>query len=135
MFSAVSLGQPTEPSPLYVHFGTAWRDSVKRLLSAKIHLGEPVFAGGSDYLQLTGEVVQKGTNLVADLMGSTGGESDVYRVAVTLEKPVFAQGGGASGGTGGPSKWFCVSTNSDCAPLLKKIQALDIGRPHTEPEK
>ena len=38
--AAVALGQTNTPVPLYVHFGLESSDSTKRLLSARIHLGE-----------------------------------------------------------------------------------------------
>jgi len=126
--ATISPAQPDDSITLYVHFGTAWGDSSNRLLSTQVRLGEPIFVEGSDYWKLTGRVERQGTNLVANLVGSTGGESDHYKGSVTLEKPFFAQGGGASGFVGEP-RWFCVSTNSDCGPLLRTIKGMAIGRP------
>jgi hypothetical protein len=57
---------------------------------------------------------------VADLQGSTGSQSQFYKGVVTLEKPFYAQGGGASGGV--VPLWFAVSTNSDCKPLLESLE-------------
>jgi hypothetical protein len=71
-FAALSLGQTNAPATLYVHFGFESSDSTKRLLSARIRLGEAIFVGGDDYWKLTGSIERRGTNLVADLNGSTG---------------------------------------------------------------
>ena len=110
---------PANAAPmLYVHFGTEG----DRFLSTRVHLGEAIFAGGRDYFELKGQIERRGTNLVADLVGSTGQQSQFYRGNVTLEKPVFAQGGAASGGAG-PPFWFVLSTNQDCQPFVERIKA------------
>jgi hypothetical protein len=103
---------------LYVHFGAEGG----RFLSARIHLGEAIFVGGRDYLELKGHIEQHGTNLVADLVGSTGQQSQFYRGNVTFEEPVFAQGGAFSGGAG-PPYWFVISTNWDCQTIAERIKA------------
>ena len=103
-------GQTNSLPALYVHFGAGGGDSTKRLLSTRVHLGEDIFAGGDDYWKLTGHIEQRGTNLVAELEGNTGHEGEFYRGNMTLEQPVFPQGGAASGFVGAP-RWFAVSTN------------------------
>jgi hypothetical protein len=108
--------------PLYVHFGVASRDPANRLLSARINLGEGFFVGGDDFDELKGHIEQRGTNLVADLMGSTGQQGQFYRGDMTLEKPFFGQGGVASGGMG--VVWFAISTNSDCETILEHVNAV-----------
>jgi hypothetical protein len=120
VFAALSLGQANAPATLYVHFGYENSDSTKRLLSARIRLGEAIFVGGDDYWKLTGSIERRGTNLVADLNGSTGSQSQFYRGIVKLETPLFAQGGAASGGV--VPLWFAVSTNSDCSPILASLE-------------
>jgi len=119
-FAAASLGQTNTTATLYVHFGFESSDSTKRLLSTRIHLGEPIFVGGEDYWTLTGSIERRGTNFVADLRGSTGSQSQFYKGMVTLEKPFYAQGGGASGGV--VPLWFAISTNSDSKPLLESLK-------------
>jgi hypothetical protein len=115
-----SWGQTNTPTPLYVHFGYESSDSTKRLLSAQIRLGEAIFVGGDDYWKLTGSIERRGTNLVADLHGSTGSQSQFYKGVVKLETPFYGQGGAASGGV--MPLWFAVSTNSDCKPLLESLE-------------
>jgi hypothetical protein len=117
----MAAGQ-TNLLPLYVHFGFEDGDSARRLLSGRIHLDEAIFVGGDDYLDLKGRIELHGTNLIADLMGSTGQQSQFYRGSVTLEKTLFAQGGAASGGAG-PPYWFVVSTNLDCRAILEHVNA------------
>lgn len=119
-FAASSLGQSTMPASLFVHFGYESSDSSKRLLTARIHLEETIFIAGDDHWKLAGRIEQRGTNLVADLNGSTGSQGQFYRGVVELEKPVFGQGGAAGGGV--VPLWFAVSTNSDCESLLKSLQ-------------
>jgi hypothetical protein len=109
--------------PLYVHYGFVGNDSAHRFLSARIHLDEAVFAGSGDYLELKGQVERHGTNLVADLVGSTGQQSQFYQGNMTLEKPFFSQGGVASGGAG-PPFWFVISTNWDCRAILIGVNAV-----------
>lgn len=125
--------QPNLP-PLYLFWGSYDRGSACRFLSAQIHLNEPVLVGGHDFLELSGHIEPRGSNLVADLVGSTGGQSQVYRGNVTLEKPFFAQGGAASGGAG-PPYWFVVSTNWDCKTVLQHVNAVKgiIGQPFYQP--
>jgi hypothetical protein len=115
-----SPGQTNTSAQLYIHFGFESFDSTKRLLSARIHLGEAIFVGGDDYWKLTGHVERHGTNLMADLIGNTGSQIQFYKGEVRLEKPFFAQGGGASGGV--VPLWFAVSTNSDCSPILENLE-------------
>jgi hypothetical protein len=79
--------------------------------------------GGHEYMELTGQVKWRGTNIVADLMGSTGQQSQFYRGMMTLEKPFFAQGGAASGGAG-PASWFVISINPDCGTVLKHLDVV-----------
>ena len=112
-----AFGQTNISPNLYVHFGAQW----KRLVSARVHLHEAIYAGADDYLELTGQIDQRGTNLVADLLGSTGQQSQFYQGAVTLEKPFFAQGGAASGGAGG-GFWFVVTTNKDSRPFVERVK-------------
>lgn len=119
---STAVGQTNISSALYVHFGVGDGDSTKRFLSARIHLGEAIYVGGDDYLELKGHVEQRGTNLVADLVGSTGQQSQFYQGNVTLEKPFFAQGGAASGGAG-PPYWFVVSTNLNCRAIVERVNA------------
>ena len=126
------IGCSTAPSPIsgrtnrllpfYVHYGFVGNDSAHRFLSARIHLDEAVFVGSDDYLELKGQVERHGTNLVADLVGSTGQQSQFYQGNMTLEKPFFSQGGAASGGAG-PPFWFVISTNWDCRAVLKGVNA------------
>jgi hypothetical protein len=61
--------------------------------------------------------------LLADLIGSTGQQGQFYRGAITLETPVFAQGGAGSGGAG-PRYWFLLATNGDCRRVLERVNAL-----------
>ena len=73
---------------------------------------------------MTGHIEQSGTNIVADLMGSTGSESQFYRGNMTLENPFFARGGAASGGAGRSGLiWFAISTNSNSQPIVDRINA------------
>jgi len=116
------LGQTNASPTFYMHFGTESADSTKRLLSARIHLGEAIFVAGDDYWKLTGRIARRGTNLVADLMGDIGSQSQFYKGELSLEKPVFAQGGAASGGV--VPIWFAVSTNSDSKPILESLEKL-----------
>jgi hypothetical protein len=113
--------EQTNTLPLYVHFGFESGGSAKRFLSAQIRIGEPIFIGGDDYLELKGKVERQGTNFVADLIGDTGQESQFYRGNIEIEKPFFGQGGAASGGMG--LMWFIVSTNSDSRPILNYVNA------------
>jgi hypothetical protein len=119
---STTVGQTNTLPNLYVHFGVASRDPANRLLSARINLGEAFFVGGDDFDELKGHIEQRGTNLVADLMGSTGQEGQFYRGNMTLEKPFFGQGGAASGGMG--VMWFAISTNSDCETILEHVNAV-----------
>jgi hypothetical protein len=112
-----------EEDKLYVYYGFVGNDSAHRFLSTQIHLDEAVFVGSGDYLELKGQVERHGTNLVADLVGSTGQQSQFYQGNMTLEKPFFAQGGAASGGAG-PQFWFVISTNWDCRTILKGVNAV-----------
>lgn len=113
----------TDLLPLYVHYGFVGNDSAQRFLSARIHLDEAILVGGDDFLELKGQVERNGTNLVANLVGSTGPQSQFYQGNMTLEKPFFAQGGAASGGAG-PPFWFVISTNWDCRAVLKNVNAV-----------
>lgn len=115
-----SWGQTNTPTPLHVHFGYESSDSTKRLLSVRIRLGEAIFVGGDDYWKLTGSIERRDTNLVADLHGSIGSQSQFYKGVVKLETPFYGQGGAASGGV--MPLWFAVSTNSDCKPLLESLE-------------
>ena len=74
-------------------------------------------------MNLTGRVEGRGTNLIADLEGSTGQQSQVYRGSMVLEKPFYAQGGAASGGAG-PRYWFLLTTNWDCRSVLEHVNAV-----------
>jgi hypothetical protein len=116
-----AVGQ-TDLLPLYLHYGFVGHDSAHRFLSARIYLDEAVVVGSEDYLELKGQVGQHGTNLVADLIGNTGQQSQFYKGNMALEKPFFAQGGAASGGAG-PPFWFVISTNWDCRAILKSVNA------------
>ena len=121
---------------LYVHFGYETYDKrpdsirIHRLLSGRIHPGETIFLAGDDYVEhsgsipakLSGSIELRGTNLVADLLGSTGGQSQFYRGVLKLESPSFGQGGAASGGV--LPLWFAVSTNSDCGPILENLKKM-----------
>jgi hypothetical protein len=107
-------------SPLYIYWGSDDGGSANRFLSAQIHLDESIFVGGDDFLELRGNIERRGTNLFADLMGSTGQQSQFYRGNMTLEKPFLAQGGAASGGAG-PRFWFLISTNLDCRTVLEHV--------------
>jgi hypothetical protein len=122
MFAAAiaSLGQTNTSAPLYVHIGIESSDSTKRLLSCRIHLGQAIYAGGDDYWKLTGHIERRGTNLVSDLMGDIGAQSQYYRGELKFEQPIFAQGGAASGGV--VPMWFALSTNSDFKPLLQILE-------------
>jgi hypothetical protein len=113
----------TNLPPLYIYWGSEDGGSANRFLSAQIHLGEELFVGGNDFLDLRGHIERRGTNLIADLMGSTGQQSQFYRGNMTLEKPFFAQGGAASGGVG-PRNWFLISTNLDCITVLEHVNAV-----------
>ena len=119
-FAAVSLAQTNTTATLYVHFGYESSDSTRRLLSARIHLGEPIFVAGEEHWELMGSIERHGTNLVADLRGNTGSQDQFYKGVVTLEKPFYAQGGAASGGV--VPLWFAISTNSDSKPLLESLK-------------
>jgi hypothetical protein len=113
----------TDSLPLYIYWGSENSGSASRFLSAQIHLDEEIVVGGDDFLDLRGQIERRGTNLVADLMGSTGQQSQIYRGNITLERPFFAQGGAFSGGAG-PSYWFFVSTNLDCRTILEHVNAI-----------
>ena len=75
------------------------------------------------FLDLRGNIERRGTNLIADLMGSTGQQSQIYRGNMTLEKPFFVQGGAASGGAG-PRFWFLISTNLNCRTVLEHVNGV-----------
>lgn len=124
----------TNLPPLYLFWGSYDRGSADRFLSAQIHLNEAVLVGGHDFLELRGRIERRGSNLVADLVGSTGGQSQLYRGNMTLERPCFAQGGTASGGAG-PPYWFVVSTNWDCKTVLQHVNAVNgvTGQPSYHP--
>ena len=119
----ITASEQTNTSPLYLHFGSDDGGFATRFLSARIHLDEQIIVGGDDFVSLEGNIEQRGANLVADVMGSTGQQSQFYRGNVKLEKPFFAQGGAASGGAG-PPFWFLISTNSDCETILKRVNAV-----------
>jgi hypothetical protein len=110
----------TKPSAVYVYWGSNDSGSANRFLSAPLHFDEEILIGGDDFLQLRGHIQRCGTNLVADLMGSTGQQSQWYRGHMALEKPFFTQGAAASGGAG-PFFWFMISTNLDCRPVLEHV--------------
>ncbi len=113
----------TNPPPFYLFWGAEDGSSAYRFLSARIRLNEEIRLGGDYFLDLTGHVKECGTNLVADLLGSTGQQGQLYRGAMTLEKPVFAQGGAFSGGFG-PRYWFLLATNDDCRRVLERVNAV-----------
>lgn len=117
-----SAARQADLLPLYVHYGFVGNNSAHRFLSARIYLDEAIVVGSEDYLELKGQVERHGTNLVADLIGNTGQQSQFYKGNMTLEKPFFAQGGAASGGAG-PPFWFVISTNWDCRVILKSVNA------------
>ena len=112
--------EKTSALPLYVHFGTD-DNSLERLLSAQIHIGEFFFVGGDGYWELKGRIDRRNAKLVADLTGGTGGGSQFYQGDVVLEKPFFGQGGAFSGGV--DLIWFVVSTNSDSHAILGRVDA------------
>jgi len=85
-------------------------------------LGEAIFVGGDNYWKLTGHIERRGANLVADLMGDIGSQSQSYKGEVTLEKPFFGQRGAASGGV--VPIWFAVSTNSDSKRILDSLEKM-----------
>jgi hypothetical protein len=114
------FGQTNSMPALYVHFGVETTTLPKRLLSARIHLGEGIFVSGEDYWKLTGHIDKRGTNIVADLLGDTGSQSQFYRGTVMLEEPFYGQGGAASGGV--TPIWFVVSTNADSKPILERVK-------------
>lgn len=124
----------TKLPTLYLFWGAYDRGSAYRFLSAQIHLNEDILVGGDDFLELSGHIERRGTNLVADLLGSTGPQAQVYRGSMTLEKPFFAQGGAASGGAG-PPFWFLVSTNWNCRTVLEHVNAVQglTGQPFSHP--
>lgn len=105
-----ATSRQTDMPPLYLYWGSETYNSVSRFLSARIHLDENIHVGGNDFLDLKGRIEQRGTNLVADLVGSTGQQAQFYRGNMVLEKPFYSQGGAASGGAG-PPFWFLLSTN------------------------
>jgi hypothetical protein len=109
--------------PLYLFWGAEDGHSAYRFLSARIHLDQPFCVGGNNFMNLTGRVEGRGTNLIADLEGSTGQQSQVYRGSMMLEKPFYAQGGAASGGAG-PRYWFLLTTNWDCRSVLERVNAV-----------
>lgn len=118
---AVSVRAQTNNPRLYLHFGIGHGDP-QRLLSSEVFLDQPVFVAGSDHWQLRGRLRQSTNGLIAELMGSTGPQSGCYKGAVTLEKPVFSQGGASSGGA--TAMWFGLSTNSDCRPLVEHVKVI-----------
>ena len=103
---------------LFVHFGVGYGDA-KRLLSAQVHLGEPFLVAGDDYWQLTGRIDKRGSEIVANLMGSTGGQGGRYQGVMKLEEPFGSQGGISSGGA--TYMWFGISTNSDATHLVGRV--------------
>ncbi len=121
-YRASAIGQ-TNAMSFYLYFGSEDGGSANRFLSARIHLDEEIFVGGDDFLELKGHIEKRGTNFIADLMGSTGQQGQFYRGNMTLEKPFFAQGGVASGGAG-PPFWFLISTNSDCRTISERVNAV-----------
>lgn len=116
-------GREGHSPPLYLFWGAEDGKSAYRFLSARVHLDQPICVGGDDFLDVTGRVESHGTNLIADLVGSTGQQSQVYRGSMTLETPCFAQGGAASGGAG-PPYWFLLTTNWDCRMVLERVNAV-----------
>jgi hypothetical protein len=123
IFATVSSYAQTDNTlNLYVHYGVGFGETSKRLLSTEIHLGQPIFVAGDDHWKLTGLVEKHKDQITADLMGSTGQQSSFYKGAVTLEVPLMAQGGAASGGAG--IVWFGISTNSDCAPMVERMKEM-----------
>jgi len=124
LFGCSSLHPPPveqAAAPLYLHFGFDLGQGAKRLLSTRVRPGEVIFVGGDDFWELRGMINQRGTGLSADLTGDNGQESGFCRGNITLEKPFFAQGGGASGGAG--LCWFVVSTNLDSRIIIMRINA------------
>lgn len=120
--AVASPGQTNDSAPLFLHFGIEGSDSIRRLLSTRIHLGDEIFVRGGDDLKLIGRIEVRGTNIVADLMGDTGSQNQYYRGVITLETPFFAQGGAASGGV--VPMWFIVSTNADGEQMPKRIKEM-----------
>jgi polysaccharide export outer membrane protein len=90
-------------------------------------LGEPISVGGDDSWELTGEIEERGTNLVANLKGSDGVQAGFYRGTVKPERAVHVQGAIFSGGV--YSMWFVVSTNTDSQPVLQRVE--ETGEPFT----
>jgi hypothetical protein len=118
MIARDGAGERSTASTLFVHFGIGFGDA-KRLLSARVHPGEPFFVAGDEFLQLTGRIEIHANEIVAELNGSTGSQGGHHKGAVKLEEPFGSQGGSASGGA--TYMWFAVSTNSDPIPLIKKV--------------
>jgi len=121
-FRGVRTRQSNEPT-LHLFWGANNGCSAFRFLSARIALDEEIRVEGDDFLSLVGRIEMRGTNFVADLEGSTGQQSQCYRGNMTLGKPVFAQGGAASGGAG-PQFWFLLATNWDCRRVLEHVNAV-----------
>src|SRR5437773_1683481 len=46
----------TNPSPLFLYWGSEDGGTANRFLSAQIHLGEEIFVGGDDFLDLRGHI-------------------------------------------------------------------------------
>jgi len=114
--------QTNIPPLLYLHFGIGYGESALRLLTTGVVTDQRLFVAGSEYLQLEGRLKQSTNGILAELIGSTGQQSGFYKGPLPFEKPMFAQGGAASGGA--TAMWFTVSTNSDCKAILERIKAM-----------
>lgn len=84
-------GEHVAASELFVHFGIGF-GGTKRLLTARVHLGEPFFVAGDDFWQLSGRVDSRRNEIIADLKGSTGSQGGSYRGPVKLGEPFGSQG-------------------------------------------
>ena len=113
--------RPTDLAPRYLYWGSERYGSACRYLSTQIYPGEAINVAGNDFMDLRGQIEWRGTNFIADLMGSTGGQSEFYRGEMTLEKAFFGQGGAASGGV--VPSWFLISTNSGWRTILARVNA------------
>ena len=124
-------------APLFIYYGSEAYDSATRLLSMRVIPGESFEVGGDDFWEVKGCIKRDGSKWVADVMSSDGPQGEHYQGRITLDKPFYGEGGAASGGAGGPTDWFMVSTNSDCRAILERVNAsLDLaGQPFShQPE-
>src|SRR5437660_12841011 len=88
---ASSNNSRTNSPTLYMHFGI-YLDSPQRLVSTRVHLSESIFAAGDGFWQLQGNIQKRGQDFVAELTGSTGQGSGIFKGTLTLEKEVYASG-------------------------------------------